>query len=413
MKTLPKPPLPLPIPNETQYLHNFNPLYSNSIFSYKEISSRNYNHPIPLNNPVHDPPIYLQSNLKPHHINHHLIKSNSSISPSAFHNADIHTQITSQLTKHKYQLLLQKEQNLEQLVNTRNKSIQNEIAQEKLSLKNELTQIIRDALLFSKKNNPMTSMLPNSINEIISKVKEDNKALNISVSSINLTQTSKASIRSIQKYESNAFLKALGIDLLNLHPDNININVDKAYEFISKWKTDRNVRQVIRYKVVNEIMSIAEKRASQKVEKINKKLKVIKDKAREENIKRKRLKEEERYKQELLLSQTIDTASMMNRYYSTGQKMKTPVVEVRKKYKHKNANGGNSNNVKRYNPLSKTLVRYNSYKNLDKIISFINQSDSLKENVQVCKHFNNLNDNQDMNQIVKRLKRKNRLQSAG
>ena len=411
MKTLPKPPLPLPIPNETQYLHNFNPLYSNSIFSYKEISSRNYNHPIPLNNPVHDPPIYLQSNLKPHHINHYLIKSNSSISPSAFHNADIHTQITSQLTKHKYQLLLQKEQNLEQLVNTRNKSIQNEIAQEKLSLKNELTQIIRDALLFSKKNNPMTSMLPNSINEIISKVKEDNKALNISVSSINLTQTSKASIRSIQKYESNAFLKALGIDLLNLHPDNININVDKAYEFISKWKTDRNVRQVIRYKVVNEIMSIAEKRASQKVEKINKKLKVIKDKAREENIKRKRLKEEERYKQELLLSQTIDTASMMHRYYSTGQKMKTPVVEVRKKYKHKNTN--NNNNVKRYNPLSKTLVRYNSYKNLDKIISFINQSDSLKENVQVCKHFNNLNDNQDMNQIVKRLKRKNRLQSAG
>lgn len=412
MKTLPKPPLPLPIPNETQYLHNFNPLYSNSIFSYKEISSRNYNYPIPLNNPVHDPPIYLQSNLKPHHINHYLIKSNSncSISPSAFHNADIHTQITSQLTKHKYQLLLQKEQNLEQLVNTRNKSIQNEIAQEKLSLKNELTQIIRDALLFSKKNNPMTSMLPNSINEIISKVKEDNKALNISVSSINLTQTSKASIRSIQKYESNAFLKALGIDLLNLHPDNININVDKAYEFISKWKTDRNVRQVIRYKVVNEIMSIAEKRASQKVEKINKKLKVIKDKAREENIRRKRLKEEEKYKQELLLSQTIDTASMMHRYYSTGQKMKTPVVEVRKKYKHNNVI---RNNVKRYNPLSKTLVRYNSYKNLDKIISFINQSDSLKENVQVCKHFNNLNDNQDMNQVVKRLKRKNRLQSAG
>lgn len=412
MKTLPKPPLPLPIPNETQYLHNFNPLYSNSIFSYKEISSRNYNYPIPLNNPVQDPPIYLQSNLKPHHINHYLIKSNSncSISPSAFHNADIHTQITSQLTKHKYQLLLQKEQNLEQLVNTRNKSIQNEIAQEKLSLKNELTQIIRDALLFSKKNNPMTSMLPNSINEIISKVKEDNKALNISVSSINLTQTSKASIRSIQKYESNAFLKALGIDLLNLHPDNININVDKAYEFISKWKTDRNVRQVIRYKVVNEIMSIAEKRASQKVEKINKKLKVIKDKAREENIRRKRLKEEEKYKQELLLSQTIDTASMMHRYYSTGQKMKTPVVEVRKKYKHNNVI---RNNVKRYNPLSKTLVRYNSYKNLDKIISFINQSDSLKENVQVCKHFNNLNDNQDMNQVVKRLKRKNRLQSAG
>jgi cysteine sulfinate desulfinase/cysteine desulfurase-like protein len=146
---------------------------------------------------------------------------------------------------------------LEQLVNTRNKSIQQEIDQEKLSLKAELTQIIRDALLFSKKNNPMTSMLPNSINEIISKVKEDNKALNISVSSINLSQTSKASIRSIQKYESNAFLKALGIDLLNLHPDNININVDKAYEFISKWKTDRNVRQVIRYKVVNEIMSIA------------------------------------------------------------------------------------------------------------------------------------------------------------
>ena len=130
-------------------------------------------------------------------------------------------------------------------------------------------------------------MLPNSITGMITKIKED-KGLNISVNSLNISQMSKNSSRSVKKYESNAFLKALGIDLLNLSPDNIKIDIDQAYNFILNWKTDRNIREVIRYKVVNEIMSVEEKRASQRVEKLNKKIAVYKHKKKEQGMKLKK-----------------------------------------------------------------------------------------------------------------------------
>ena len=116
-------------------------------------------------------------------------------------------------------------------------------------------------------------MLPESINDIVKNIKED-KNINLSMNSINLSHLSGTSSTSANKkrYESNEFLKLLGLDLINLTPDNIKLDIDKAWDFIMSWNVNRDIYEVIRYKVVNEISSVEEKKASLKVAKINNKI---------------------------------------------------------------------------------------------------------------------------------------------
>ena len=273
----------------------------------------------------------------------------------------------------------------------------------------------------AKKNNPMTSMLPNSITGMITKIKED-KGLNISVNSLNISQMSKNSSRSVKKYESNAFLKALGIDLLNLSPDNIKIDIDQAYNFILNWKTDRNIREVIRYKVVNEIMSVEEKRASQRVEKLNKKIAVYKHKKKEQGMKLKKELEEamkaEEDKQDPKLKVKM---KMMNsvrgktpKDFSDKNKQKKfgAKVELRKKTvssdKMRRRRGKKEQEVKE----PKIKIKLNSYNHVDKILQFIHQSDELSENPTLCKHFLNIKYNKKMDDLTRKLMAKNRLEST-
>ena len=267
----------------------------------------------------------------------------------------------------------------------------------------------------------MTSMLPNSITGMITKIKED-KGLNISVNSLNISQMSKNSSRSVKKYESNAFLKALGIDLLNLSPDNIKIDIDQAYNFILNWKTDRNIREVIRYKVVNEIMSVEEKRASQRVEKLNKKIAVYKHKKKEQGMKLKKELEEamkaEEDKQDPKLKVKM---KMMNsvrgktpKDFSDKNKQKKfgAKVELRKKTvssdKMRRRRGKKEQEVKE----PKIKIKLNSYNHVDKILQFIHQSDELSENPTVCKHFLNIKYNKKMDDLTRKLMAKNRLEST-
>ncbi len=114
--------------------------------------------------------------------------------------------------------------------------------------------------------------------------------MNISISSIG--SVSRNSNSSIKRYESNEFLKMLGIDLTNLNPHNIKIDINKAWNFIMSWKTDRKIEEVIRYKVVNEIMSVAEKKATEKVAKLNQKIHLYKEKKK----KRRRIKKKKKKK---------------------------------------------------------------------------------------------------------------------
>ena len=82
--------------------------------------------------------------------------------------------------------------------------------------------------------------------------------------------------------------------------NHIDINIDKAWHFIKKIAKGRNVEDILRYKVVNCIMNISEKKASEKAKKIYEKLRIYKDymnKKKEEERKRKGKKEEKYYKE--------------------------------------------------------------------------------------------------------------------
>ena len=314
--------------DEMQYYKQADPFVSNAQFRYKDITSFNYKNRIKLN-PENEPNLFLPANAAFHHFKRDIVRERPHhYKKNAFNDADIQTEVTDKRNKDKRDLFLQKDKFFNKIITDRNSKIQSKVEQEKNYLKTELTRIIKDALIFSRKNHIMTSMLPNNLNEIITKAKEENKTLNLSMSSVNLTQTTRKSTRSVQRYESNAFLKALGIDLANLHPDNININVDKTYEFVKKWKYDRDVNQVLRYKVINEIMSVEEKRTSKKVEMLNQQLKIIKDKKREEKQRKKKLLEEalrsekpsERIKRKMLKS--------VSTIHDFGDKKNKPVVEL-------------------------------------------------------------------------------------
>ncbi len=153
---------------------------------------------------------------------------------------------------------------------------------DKANLEHQLVGLIHDSLKFVKKNTPMLAMMPQKFTDAINHLKKEkgikkNNLLNTSEASLNLSFKSSTSTRSVQRYESNAFLKALGLDLNNLAPGNIKINIDQAKEFIDKWrvKDKSKINEVIRYKVVNEIMNVEERRSVQKLAKLSKKYKTF------------------------------------------------------------------------------------------------------------------------------------------
>ena len=168
---------------------------------------------------------------------------------------------------------------------------------EKLNLENKLRKLIHDTLKFSKKNTPLIAMMPQKFTDALNQIKKDRagmkkkggSVLNLSSDgSLNLSFRSSNSAGSVTKYESNAFLKALGLDLNNLMPGNINIKIDQAKIFIDKWsvKDKSKIDQIIRYKVVNEIMNVEERRSVQKLARINKRLKSYIDNERSKGKKR-------------------------------------------------------------------------------------------------------------------------------
>ena len=147
----------------------------------------------------------------------------------------------------------------------------------KTLLKRELTRVIKDALKFSQKNSAVRAMLPDNINEIVEKVKKETHDLSIT---LNLSRVSRISrVSSIGMYsmlEKNDFLNSLGVDMENLNADNVNIDIDKCWNYIVKISKGRNVEDILRYKVVNVIMNLVEKKSAEKAKKIYEKLNIYK-----------------------------------------------------------------------------------------------------------------------------------------
>ena len=197
---------------------------------------------------------------------------------SAFAKALVEERKNSEYLFMKKEILEKKASLIENIVLEREREIKEKQLKEKYELERTLTIIIKDALNFTKKNNQAMSMLPdkliNSINNISEeKGKRKNNFMNNS-NEMNISFKTCNSKNSVIKYESNAFLKALGLDLNSLSRENIKIDIDRAFEFIKKWKVSKkeDINKIIRYKVVKEIMNVEERRSVQKAAKLNKKL---------------------------------------------------------------------------------------------------------------------------------------------
>ena len=415
-------------PNELNYMNNAC-AQSNSQFHYKDLTSKNYEHRIKLD-PEGEPKIDLRNYIPNHHLQQSIIKEFPE-DKNAFEKADIEWDISDQVNKHKYQLLLQKEEFINKLCEDKNAEIRKDLNDRKEKLRIELTKLIRDTLLFSKKNNPLSAMLPESINDIVKNIKED-KNINLSMNSINLSHLSGTTSTSTNKkrYESNEFLKLLGLDLVNLTPDNIKLDIDKAWNFIMSWSVNRDIYEVIRYKVVNEISSVEEKKASLKVAKINNKIHKYKEQKKEfdEKIKKdlyeKKKKDLENEDPREKLKKKMRASISMKRDF------KKEALEKKKKIKSKSPNqksNQNNNNLildsnnrpttsnyrkrKKENLKNKpkVTIKLNAYKNVDQIMNFIDNTKNLKNNKYICDHFKNIAYQKEMDEMKQKLIKKNRI----
>jgi len=256
-------------------------IHSNTDFIYKDEAKYSDNNKIYIDNGF-EKNIYLKYNNPIYRID----KSNSlkHVEPqvnSAFDKALDESEKTKINNEIKYEITQQKREIIQDVVEERNRKIKEKEIFEKKQLEETLIRVIKDSLKFTKENSPMIAMMPNKITSAINEIKEKRKIPssaniksinNISLgNSFNLSMISNNSTNQA-RYESNAFLKALGLDLQNLTPENIKIDIDEAYKFIKKWRVNRSdINQIIRMKVVNEIMNLEERRSVQKLKKLNQK----------------------------------------------------------------------------------------------------------------------------------------------
>lgn len=260
-----------------QYMLSGN-LYSNTEFFHKDETQFEDKNKIFIDSGF-EKNIYLKYNNPVNHIDKLL--SQKHIEPeiiSAFDKAILESQRTNNYYEKKYEITEKKREIINNIVKDRNRKIKEKEMIEKKILEETLTRIIKDSLKFTKENSPIFAMMPNKISSAINEIKEKKKRnSSVNMNNVNLGNSFNLSLISNNsttqcKYESNGFLKALGLDLENLTPDSIKIDIDEAYKFIKKWKINRNdINEIIRMKVVNEIMNVEERRSVQKLKRLNEK----------------------------------------------------------------------------------------------------------------------------------------------
>lgn len=421
--------------SDLQYLPLGN-ISSNSRFFYKDTTSNEYDNRIKFTHQF-EKKLQVRHDANPRLKSHLAYKKIDPDLLSAFDKAVIETSKTDDHVKTKNEVRDRKRKVIEGIVKERDKMIKERLQDEKNELEVVLVRIIKDALKFSKESTPMISMMPNKLTNAINHLKErggsNPNLLNISSGSLlNLSMKSNTSNRSIQKYESNRFLKALGLDLQNLNKDNIKVDIDQAYDFIKMWKVKKeDINQVIRFKVVNEIMNVEERRSVQKLEKLNKK---YSDYVRRKTIsvpKQQPVIEEAKNAKTVNSVKTVKTgpkrmASTAKQKKEVFAKQTSNVVEknpVRQEVKRTaDTNTGQSpsrsrsrsgfrSRSKRYQeePVQRKKIKLNSYKNVDKIIRIIHGSDELSNNENLSKHFYNIKCQKRYDDLTKKAIRNNKL----
>lgn len=408
----------------SQKIDLFSNYRSNSLRHYRNISSFNYEHRIRLNPLGETKTMDIRNQFPLSHIKKNFIKSevftpkDKSIK-SAFEKAEMEETITKHIIKQKHQNLLRKEKSIRKNCYRQNRLNKKIFQKKKENLKSELTRIIRDAFQFSKKNSAVRAMLPANIDEIVDQVKKEthNLSVNLSLSQVSrISRISNTKLNSI--IEKNEFLNSLGIDTENMNYNKINIDIDKCWNYIVKIAKGRNVADILRYKVVNTIMSMTEKKSAEKAKKIYEKLEIYKkymEGKKKEEIRRKKIEEEKEKK-----------ALKMNTKEFIKQKMKKSLSQPKifnhisnledkhnkNKLDNKKKNITKEKKIRRSASViipmnSKNVLRLDAYNDVNRIIDFIDNS---KNNSQckLCKdHFNNIQETKNINSSLQKMIRKN------
>jgi hypothetical protein len=155
---------------------------------------------------------------------------------NAYEKAEIESNITTQILSKKYRNILQRDNDIDYYLTLENNEIKKAREKEKIKLKENLSKIIKDAMILSKnieKRNHFSA---------------DNKKLKKNYSQLNLRQKKNVEL-----------LSELGIIIEELNGKNkFKININKAWNYFNKIKKRKNnkIDDILRYKIVNSILNI-------------------------------------------------------------------------------------------------------------------------------------------------------------
>ena len=393
---------------------------SNSQVHYKDISSFDYEHRIRLNPSGEAKTMDIRNQIPVSHIRDSFVKSELSCpknnnQATAYEKAEIEEKINFHSINQKHQNLLRREKKIKNRCHKININIKQKFETRKQRLKNELTRIIKDALKFSKKNSAVRAMLPDNINDIVAQVKKETQDLSLNLSRISrISRVSSLGMNSV--LEKNDFLNSLGVDMENLNVNNVNIDIDKCWNYIVKIAKGKNVEDILRYKVVNIIMNLTEKKSAEKKKKIYEKLDIYKRYMKGKKMEEMRRKKIEEQKKEKVLKGNIKEYLKQKMYKSLSEpkmfgndkndKMKgvygkKTSLKKRKKFKRAESTGITTTET------NKKFKRLNAYNDVSKIINFIDNS---KKNSQskVCRdHFANIQITKNMDITLQKMIEKN------
>ena len=382
---------------------------SNSLLHHKENANKRYDERISLE-PSGELKFEHRGQIPTSHIKEIVYKTNylnEMNTIKSFDKANHESDINSQIRKQKHQLLLEKDLHLNAICEAESREIKLQAENRKKLLQEELKTIIQDTLVFAKKNSPAASMLPPGVYEFFENMKEnepDNSALTIS----NNSRTSRKFPKNIkiEKKPKNEFLAQLGVDVEDLSKDNVNVDLEKAWDFMMSWSKGRNLNEIVRYKVVNSIMSLTEQKASEKAKELYGKIELYKEhkkKERREALRKKR--EEEKKKREMI--KTIDPDELIK--LRMRESLSQPKNFVKKdrfsalstpKFKKKKKKDKDE-------VVKKETIKLDAYKDVDTILKFINDSKRHSQSKYCKEHFNNILRTKSMDQNMRNLLRKN------
>ena len=380
---------------------------SNSLFHYRSVANQEYSSRISLD-PEGEKKLELRNQKYPGHIFNVLTKSNfleENKSLRADERADLQSEMNTHLKKQKYQILLEKDSFINKICNITNKQIKTEFNEYKMKLKNKLIQIIRETLIFAKNNSPVGAMLHSNVHDFLEKFKTepDNSLISLSLESTkeNNEKTKISNSKKIKKKQKNEFLRLIGVDIENLSINNINLDIDKAWNYIMKMGNGRNIEDILRMKVVNSIMSLTEQSAALKVKNINKKYEIYKNHKDNEKKEKLRIKREEEEKR-------LEELRQMNPRDIIKEKIKESLGQ--KSNIRKFSHSMNLMNKKREKENKvKKRIELDSYKDVDKILDIIGNSKEDSKSRLFLQHYINIRRKKSIDLVKERAMEKNKV----